>query len=84
MELVSDREARTPAIEQTALTVYRAFQLGLVIYYVGLNSNVLEFTPPLNLSEDEALRGITILDQALSDVEAGRVDPQLLERFAGW
>ncbi|MFC5584558.1 aspartate aminotransferase family protein [Nitratireductor kimnyeongensis] len=84
VELVSDREARTPAIEQTALTVYRAFQLGLVIYYVGLNSNVLEFTPPLNLSEEEALRGIAILDQALSDVEAGKVDPQLLERFAGW
>lgn len=84
VELVSDRAARTPAIEQTALVVYRAFQLGLVIYYVGINSNVLEFTPPLTMSEDEALRGIAILDQALGDVEAGRVDPQLLEHFAGW
>lgn len=84
VELVSDRNARTPAIEQTALVVYRAFQLGLVIYYVGINSNVLEFTPPLTMSEDEALRGIAILDQALGDVEAGRVDPQLLEHFAGW
>lgn len=84
VELVSDRAARTPAIEQTALVVYRAFQLGLVIYYVGINSNVLEFTPPLTMSADEALRGIAILDQALGDVEAGRVDPQLLEHFAGW
>ncbi|WP_295811788.1 aspartate aminotransferase family protein [uncultured Nitratireductor sp.] len=84
VELVSDRAARTPAIEQTALVVYRAFQLGLVIYYVGINSNVLEFTPPLTMSKDEALRGIAILDQALGDVEAGRLDPQLLERFAGW
>jgi len=84
VELVSDRNARTPAIEQTALVVYRAFQLGLVIYYVGINSNVLEFTPPLTMSEEEALRGIAILDQALGDVEAGRVDPQLLEHFAGW
>ncbi len=84
VELVSDRAARTPAIEQTALVVYRAFQLGLVIYYVGINSNVLEFTPPLTMSEDEALRGIAILDQALGDVEAGRLDPQLLEHFAGW
>lgn len=84
VELVSDSNARTPAIEQTALVVYRAFQLGLVIYYVGINSNVLEFTPPLTMSEDEALRGIAILDQALGDVEAGRVDPQLLEHFAGW
>lgn len=84
VELVSDRNARTPAIEQTALVVYRAFQLGLVIYYVGINSNVLEFTPPLTMSEDEALRGIAILDQALGDVEAGRLDPQLLEHFAGW
>lgn len=69
---------------QTALTVYRAFQLGLVLYYVGVNSNVLEFTPPLTLTEAEAQEGIAILDQALADVAAGRVDEALLADFAGW
>jgi 4-aminobutyrate aminotransferase len=81
MELVKDGN---PAPRQTALTVYRAFQLGLVLYYVGVNSNVLEFTPPLTLTEAEALEGAAILDQALADVAAGRVDETLLADFAGW
>jgi 4-aminobutyrate aminotransferase len=73
-----------PAPRQTALAVYRAFQLGLVLYYVGVNSNVLEFTPPLTLTEAEAQEGVAILDQALADVAAGRVDEALLADFAGW
>ena len=84
MELVTDRRGKSPASRQTALTVYRAFQLGLVLYYVGIQSNVLEFTPPLTLSEAEALEGVAILDQALADVAAGRVDESLAADFAGW
>ncbi len=81
VELLADG---APAARQTALTVYRAFQLGLVLYYVGVNSNVLEFTPPLTLTEAEAQEGVAILDQALADVAAGRVDEALLADFAGW
>lgn len=84
VELVGDRAGRTPATRETALTVYRAFQLGLVLYYVGVRSNVLEFTPPLTLTESEAREGLAILDQALTDVAAGRVDEALLADFAGW
>lgn len=84
VELVSDRAAKTPARTETALAVYRAFELGLVLYYVGVNSNVLEFTPPLNLTEVEASAGLTILEQALGDVEARAVDPKVLAAFSGW
>lgn len=84
MELVSDRSSRTPAKRETALIVYRAFELGLVLYYVGVNSNVLEFTPPLILSESEAEKGLKILNQAIGDVASGRVDPDVLQSFAGW
>ena len=83
-EMVRDRESRTPAARETALAVYRAFELGLVLYYVGVNSNVLEFTPPLTLTEAEAASGLVILDRALNDVAAGRVDPRRLDGFAGW
>ena len=84
VELVTDRGSREPAARQTALTVYRAFQLGLVLYYVGVRSNVLEFTPPLTLTEGQALEGVAILDRALADVAGGRVDESLLADFAGW
>jgi 4-aminobutyrate aminotransferase len=84
VELVTDRATKAPARTETALTVYRAFELGLVLYYVGVSSNVLEFTPPLTLTRDEADAGVELLDQALTDVAAGRVDATALAAFAGW
>jgi 4-aminobutyrate aminotransferase len=67
-----------------AKTVYRAFELGLVLYYVGLNSNVLELTPPLVLTRADAARAVTILDQAITDVMAGRVSDEIINDFSGW
>jgi 4-aminobutyrate aminotransferase len=45
---------------------------------------VLEITPPLILTEAEADEGVAILDQALADVEAGRVSDEVIARYAGW
>lgn len=84
VELVTDRDAKTPASRETAMTVYRAFELGLVLFYVGVNSNVLELTPPLTLTLEEAQSGLDILDRALADVADGKVDPELLQAFQGW
>jgi len=84
VELVSDRAVKTPSKKLAAKTVYRAFELGLVLYYVGLNSNVLELTPPLVLTSDQASDAISILDRALSDVEQGRVSDDAVKDFAGW
>lgn len=84
VELVTDRTSRAPARQQTAMTVYRCYELGLVLYYVGVNSNVLEFTPPLNLTHQDAQDGLVIFEQALEDVVAGKVDGQAVGAFAGW
>ena len=84
VELVADRASKSPARKLAAKTVYRAFELGLVLYYVGLNSNVLELTPPLVLTRDQAADAISILDKALADVEQGRVSDDVVKDFAGW
>ncbi len=84
VELVSDRNSKEPAAAAAAKVVYRAFELGLLVYYVGMFSNVLEITPPLIMTEAEIDEGVEILDGALTDVEAGRVDDALVAPFAGW
>jgi 4-aminobutyrate aminotransferase len=84
VELVLDRATRAPAKTETAMLVYRAYQLGLVLYYVGMRSNVLEMTPPLTITDTEIDAALDLLDQALKDVAAGIVpDPETLD-FSGW
>lgn len=84
VELVKDRTTKEPAAVEAAKVVYRAFELGLLVYYVGMFSNVLEITPPLIMTEAEVDEGIAILDRALADVQAGRVSDELIAPFAGW
>ncbi|MFT3988095.1 aspartate aminotransferase family protein [Aestuariivirga sp.] len=82
VELVSG--GKTPAKALAAKTVFRAYELGLVLYYVGLDSNVLELTPPLVLTRAEADEAVSILDRAIGDVERGLVSDDAIREFAGW
>jgi 4-aminobutyrate aminotransferase len=84
IELVKDKASREPASVETAKVVYRAYELGAVLYYVGLHSNVLELTPPLILRRREAEEALEILNQAITDVEQGRVSDEKIRDFQGW
>lgn len=84
VELVRDRATREPASREAAKTVYRAFELGACLYYVGMQSNVLELTPSLVIGEGEIDKGIDILDRALGDVTSGRVPDAAVAPYAGW
>jgi 4-aminobutyrate aminotransferase len=85
VDLVSERTSRDPVpVTTTAKVIYRAYQLGAVFFYVGLRGNVLELTPPLTLSEDEADEGVAIIDQALQDVSRGLVADADVAPFMMW
>jgi 4-aminobutyrate aminotransferase len=83
VELVRDRETKQPANLETAKLCYRAFELGMVLQYVGIRANVLEITPPLTITADEVDRGMQILEQALTDVERGLVPDERIGKV-GW
>jgi 4-aminobutyrate aminotransferase len=84
VELVKNRETKEPASREAAKFCYQAWKNGLITVYVGLNSNVIEITPPLVLTIDQAERGLRIFEQSLSDVEAGKVSDSDVAAFAGW
>jgi 4-aminobutyrate aminotransferase len=84
VELVNDKASKTPNQRAAAKIVYRAWELGLILYYAGNWGNVLEITPPLILTRKEMDQGVAILAQAVDDVAAGRVSDESVAAFAGW
>jgi 4-aminobutyrate aminotransferase len=84
VDLVRDRDTREPATAEAARVVYRAFELGVVVYYVGMHSNVLELTPAMTLSDGEIDQALETLGEAIGDVEEGRVPDDIASGFAGW
>jgi 4-aminobutyrate aminotransferase len=84
VELVRDRKTKEPAATEAAKVVYRCKDLGLILFYGGIYSNVLEITPPLVMTREQADEGLDIIDRALADVEAGKFPDEKLGAYAGW
>lgn len=84
VELIDGNTREPVPVVTTAKVIYRAYQLGAAFVYVGLRGNVLEFTPPLTLTEPEVAEALGIIDQSLRDVVAGRVSDQDVAPFMMW
>ncbi|MEM9533135.1 MAG: aspartate aminotransferase family protein [Pseudomonadota bacterium] len=68
VDLVLDREKRTPAPEQTRRVVNLMRERGVLMSSIGEHNNVLKMRPPLPFAEDNADLLIDTLDQVLRDV----------------
>ena len=84
VEIVAVQDHRSPDRHTAANLVFRAHEQGLVLYYVGMDSNVLELTPPLTITEIELDQALGLLDQALTDLANGKIAPDTAARFTGW
>lgn len=82
IDLVTDRETNNRNHDLARKTVYRAWELGVVVYYVG--ANVLEVTPPLTVRVNEIEQGIRIIAQAIADAKSGLVTDEMIAAFTGW
>ena len=72
MELVKDRDLKTPAPEETLHVTNECFKRGLVAIRAGLFSNCIRFLPPLNISDDQIDEGMAVIGEALRVVEGAR------------
>ncbi len=70
LELVTDREKKTPATDQAKKVVQRCFEKGLVVLACGNFGNVIRTLMPLVITDEQLDKGLSILEETL--VEASR------------
>ena len=68
----------------TAKVIYRCYELGLHLIYVGLAANVLELTPSLLISDEEIRSAASMIGQAIEDVAARRVSDETVAPYMMW
>jgi 4-aminobutyrate aminotransferase-like enzyme len=81
IELVEDRDLRTPAPEATAALMEAARENRLLIGKGGLYGNVIRISPPLNISKSDVDDFALRLDASLTQVGRER-DTQVNPRHA--
>jgi 4-aminobutyrate aminotransferase/(S)-3-amino-2-methylpropionate transaminase len=69
IELVTDREAKTPAPAHALAVIRRAVAGGVVLIRAGLYSNCVRFMPPLSITQDELREGLAVVAEAVRFVE---------------
>jgi 4-aminobutyrate aminotransferase / (S)-3-amino-2-methylpropionate transaminase / 5-aminovalerate transaminase len=73
VELVRDREAKTPAPEETLAIIRRTVQNGVLAMRAGLYSNGIRLLPPLVITEDQLREGLGVLGAAIAETDAARL-----------
>jgi 4-aminobutyrate aminotransferase/(S)-3-amino-2-methylpropionate transaminase len=69
VELVTDREAKTPAAAHAIAIIKRSVANGVMLIRAGLYSNCIRFMPPLTISEAELREALAVVGEALAYVE---------------
>jgi 4-aminobutyrate aminotransferase/(S)-3-amino-2-methylpropionate transaminase len=71
LELVRDRNTKTPADTETAQILALARERGLILLRAGIHHNVIRTLMPLTIPDDQLDEGLDIIGSALADVAAG-------------
>ena len=84
VEIVKDRGTKEPDPVLTTKIVYSSFISGMLYYYAGILENVLELTPPLVLTMEEAQRALEIMDYSIGQAVSGVITDEMVAGFTGW
>jgi 4-aminobutyrate aminotransferase / (S)-3-amino-2-methylpropionate transaminase / 5-aminovalerate transaminase len=69
IELVTDRERKTPAPDHTRAAIRRAVAGGVLLIRAGMYSNCIRFMPPLDIDEATLLEALAVVREAIHQVE---------------
>lgn len=68
LEFVTDKTTKAPAADLTKQIIRQSFENGLImIAPIGFYGNVIRISPPLVISEELAMKGCDIIEQAVMD-----------------
>jgi 4-aminobutyrate aminotransferase-like enzyme len=70
LELVEDRETKTPASGLAGAAVAAARERGLILLTCGLYGNVLRILVPLVIADEDLERGLELLEESLAAASA--------------
>jgi 4-aminobutyrate aminotransferase len=71
IDLVKDRQSRSRAVDEAEVVMYKCMQKGLA--FKTIEGNILTLRPALVISTEEMDRALDILDEAIGEVEQGRL-----------
>lgn len=71
-----------PDLDGVFKILFRSYERGLIV--ISVAGNILRIQPPLNIEPSLLEKGFAILDAAMDDYEAGRIDNYVLQYKAGW
>jgi 4-aminobutyrate aminotransferase/(S)-3-amino-2-methylpropionate transaminase len=74
IELVRDRERKTPAGEETKELVKLCFERGLMLLNCGMYGNIIRTLMPLVITDEQLDRGFSILEESMAVVSSKRSD----------
>jgi 4-aminobutyrate aminotransferase/(S)-3-amino-2-methylpropionate transaminase len=72
IELVTDREMKTPAKDLTLPVIQEAARNGLILIRAGLFSNCIRMLIPLMIPEEQLYEGLDVLEHALKVIDERR------------
>ena len=73
LELVTDREKKTPAAAQAKALVKYCLDKGLLILSCGTHGNVIRTLMPLVITGEQLERGLAIMEEGLREISLGRL-----------
>ena len=73
---------KIPDPDATVKVLFRCYEKGLLV--ISLGANGLRIQPPLVITGEQLKKAFAIIDEAMADFRAGKIDDSVLSFRAGW